>query len=462
MPILARTSRCVAHTIALMAVLSPCARAQSHVALTLDSVLSASVRQNPLLDAARARVAAARGVRSTARAIANPEFTYWTESLPFPFQSTQPGLQRETQTYASIPLEFLYQRRSGVRAADAGLSAATADLARAQQMVALDAARAFYRVAEAQVVLDATNDVRAGLGDLVRYTTARVREGKTAEADQIRTEVELNRVDAGVALSEVELTRARASLAPFLGMHTRDTDSIRVTIDDEPEGSAAAGRVTSFPSLDSLQALARAARPDIIAARARLAAATAEADNQRALTVRHLSATFGSKRTAGVTSMIAGFMVPVPLFDRNRGAIQQTSAMQTAAAAELAWAERQLAADVTAAYASVRTLALQVGRLRGTMLSRAEESRRIAVAAYQEGATGVLQVLDASRTLADARQSWYHLLFAERESRLALRAAIGDASLGAAPPLRDSRTPDDAASAAALLPRATGLTGERR
>ncbi len=432
--------------------------------LTLDSVMAAAANQHPLLNAARARVAAARGARGTAATLPNPVFTYWTESAPFPFQSPRPELQLETQTYATLPLEFLYQRRTAVHAADANVDAAAADFSRARQMVALDAARAFYRVAEAQVVVDATSDVRDRLTELTTYNAARVKEGKTAEADLIRTQVELDRVDATLSLDQIELARARAFLAAFLGGTTITADSVRVTVEDTPTAIAASAP-TPLLSLVTLLETARSTRPDIIAARARVAAAGADAGYQRALTIRSVGATFGSKRTAGVTSMIAGLSFPLPLFDRNRGGIQQATALQRAAEAELAWTERRVAADVQAAFSSARSLTAQVTRLSPTMLVRAEESRRIALGAYQEGALSLLQVLDASRALADARQTWYRLLFAERENRLALRAALGDPTLGAptlgAPstPLQD-RPRDDAPSPNSE--RNTHAAGDRR
>ena len=447
-----------ATALTVCAMVAAALHAQAPRSVTLDSVLTAAANQHPLLDAARARIAAARGARNTAATLPNPVFTYWTESAPFPFQASRPELQLETQTYATMPLEFLYQRRVGVRAANANVDAASADLARARQAVVLDAARAFYRVAEAQVVVDATADVRDRLAELAIYNAARVKEGKTAEADLIRTQVELDRVDASLTLDQIELTRARASLAPFIGGESIIADSVRVAIDDSTPGVFSAGP-TTLPTLVTLLAAARSTRPDLTAARARVTAAEADAGTQRSLTIRSVGATFGSKRTLGVTSMIAGLSFPLPLFDRNRGAVEQATALQRVAEAELAWTERRVAADVQAAFSTARSLNAQVSRLGPTMLARAEESRRIALAAYQEGALSLLQVLDASRALADARQTWYRLLFAERESRLVLRAAIGDPTLGAPTIPDDARLRDGTRSPTTTRP--TRPTGDR-
>lgn len=414
-------------------------------ALRLADVLAAAATQHPLIDAALSRLDAANGGRRTASVIPNPVFTYWLENAAFPGQRPTTPLDKETQLYASMPLEFLYQRGSRRRVASAEVDAVTAELARARQLVARDAARAFFRVAAAQVAIDGADDLRTQLIALVTYNQNRVREGKTAEADLIRTQVELDRVEASRALARVELARACAALASYIASAGRAAmvalpdgatrvpapldslfrDSLRVDVED------VAAQASSAPlaPLTTVLANAMRIRPDVVAARARVAGAHADASYQRALTVRQVGLTFGSKRTLGVTSMIASLNIPFPLFDQNRGEIQRATSLERAAQAELAWTERLAATEVQGAYAAAQALTEQAARLRGKMLARADSSRQIAIAAYAEGAVSLLQVIDASRTLADARQTYYQLMFAQRESLLELRAASGESLL---------------------------------
>jgi outer membrane protein TolC len=63
--------------------------------------------------------------------------------------------------------------------------------------------------------------------------------------------------------------------------------------------------------------------------------------------------------------------------------------------------------------------------MQGSLLRRAEDARRIAEAAYREGATSLVQVLDAARAFAEARQVYYRALFARQQSIVELNAAIG-------------------------------------
>jgi cobalt-zinc-cadmium efflux system outer membrane protein len=412
--------------------------AQDPAELGLHAALQRAVAQHPLVEAARARVTAARGSRLTARALPNPVLSYWTENLGGPPRGAPNALDRETQVYATLPLEPLFQRWPGMRRADEDVRAADAELARARQMVALDAARAFHRVAAAQIAVDAAEEIRARLAELVTFSQARAEEGVAAEADLIRTRLELDRVAASVTLERIELGRARAELAPYLGeaLTPFGNDSLRVMIED----TAAAGAEGGLRPLAELISRARVARPDLIVARARSAAARAEVGYQRTLTVRQIGATVGAKRTAGVTSVLLGVSLPIPLFDQNRGEVQRAVGERTAAEQEQAWAERQADAEVAAAYEAARLLSEQARRLRGSFLERAEESRRIALAAYQEGAVSLLQVLDASRTLADARLIYYRTIFTQRQSLLELQVAIGASPLERFPSSISSRS----------------------
>ncbi|HKG34452.1 MAG TPA: TolC family protein [Gemmatimonadales bacterium] len=392
--------------------------------LTLEQVLETAVSRSPLIQAAAARVDAARGSRRTAGALPNPVLTYQVENTAFPGQDLPTGFDRETSFFGTLPLEPLYQRRPLMSRAAQGVRAADADLTAARRQVGLDAARAFYRLALAQIAVGGAEDIRRRLASVASLNRSRVREGTAAEADLIRVDVEVDRAEAEAVSERIELGRAWAELKPFI-----DSSLAADAVGSRPRGvevDEAAERISSrLAPLSDFIAQARRSRPDLAAARARVGAARAEASFQRALTVRQVGATFGNKRIAGVNTMILGVSLPIPLFDRNRGEIQRATGERIAAERELEWSERLAVADVEAAYEAARLLRDQVNKLQGTFLQRAEESRRITLAAYEEGAVSLLQVLDASRTLAEARLTYYRTIFAGRESLLELNVAVG-------------------------------------
>jgi cobalt-zinc-cadmium efflux system outer membrane protein len=388
--------------------------------LTLDAVVAAALAQHPLIEAARARVEAARG---TARQVAtwpNPVGTYWLENAAFP-RASSGGLDRESSAYATVPLEPFYQRRPRIAQATQDVAAAGAAAETVRRQVAVEAARAFFRVAMAQASVAAAEENRTSLGQLVSFNEVRVREGAAPEGDLIRVRVEMDRAATNVVLAEVELTQARGDLWPFL-----DTGTVNGVAPDALRVHPPAGDLRVSPApLPDIIARARTSRPEVASARARAASAAAATEYERTLNVRELGGTFGVKSTAGQRSMIAGVSLTVPLFDRNRGGVQRATAERLAAEQELAWAERTIQAEVQTSYAVAERLRARAAEVQHIVLERAESARAVALAAYREGAAAVLQVIDASRALAEARLSYARLLLAERESRFDLQLVSG-------------------------------------
>src|SRR5213595_2786115 len=183
--------------------------------VSLLQVLDSVAARYPSLAAAEARVRAARGSRSTAGTLGNPLLMYNVGNAPLPGRSAPP-MDRETMLTAMLPLEPLYQRWSRVSGANAEVRAVEADAQAERHRIELDATRAFYRMARAQVALAAAHDLTAWLDSVVAYNRSRVKEGVAAEADLIRSELERDRAEADATMQEADLARARAELSVFL------------------------------------------------------------------------------------------------------------------------------------------------------------------------------------------------------------------------------------------------------
>lgn len=365
---------------------------------------------------------------------------YEVDNTPFPGGHAIAGLDREAMTTAILPLEPLFQRGPKVARANADVRVAEADAIATRQRLALEASRAFYRVALGQVTVATSRDLAAWLDTVVTYNRSRVKEGVTSEADLIRSELERDRAAADASMAEADLATARGELGGFLGA-PGSSSRVDVAASDAPlairapviggEGPRALAVAAADTSGDlaALTLRALATRGEVRAARERLASVTAGVTAEQRMLIRQLGATIGTKQTAGSTSMIAGISVPIPLFDANRGEVQRASAERDAAAFELANQERVTSSEVLGAYEAARVLTARANLLtrRGadSFLVRADEARRIALGAYREGAVPLFQVIDAARTWGDARVTYYRTLYAQHQSVLSLLAAQG-------------------------------------
>jgi len=384
---------------------------------TLNSVIATVEAQHPLVEVARAKLNAAQGAHRTAGSLSNPTATYWFEHGTSPVSNAD--LILESQLYLTFPLEQIFQRASRVRRADEDVRAAEAGVKAVQRQVALDAAGAFFRMALAQVSVEAARQNRDGLRQLVDYNAARVKQGVVPELESIRATVEYNRASASWALAQVEFDRSRAELWVWLNQPGSPPASFGIT---PPTPSQTPASLT----LDQYMTQALERRPELIAAKDKVAAATAEIQYQKSQTVRQVGASFGVKRSASVSSLLGGVNFSIPVFDQNQGEVQRASGDLVAAQKELAWIERTVQAEVQGALDAAIRLSAELAAVQSSFVVGATDADRITLAAYQQGAATLLEVLDTSRALADTRLTYYRLVFAQQQSLLNLALAIGN------------------------------------
>lgn len=389
--------------------------------VTLREVLDSIRANSPLLGAAKARARAAQGGLSSARTWSNPVVSFQSEKMSEPGNGTSASA-RETMGTAMLPLEPIYQRGARIDRAKALMRASHADILAQRQRVAFGAADAFYRVGLAQVNVTATRSLAQWFDTVVAYNSVRVREGVAAEADLIRSELERDHVLNELAMGESDLARAQADLQILVG--GADSLVLRVKVDSLPL-PIGAGLVAS--------------RPEVEASRERLVAAEATAASERRMLLRELGAMVGTKNAAGSSSLVAGFTLPFPLFDQNRGSIAAARAERDAAQFELEQERRNANAELFGAQKAARILSQRVsafGSGRVGYLARADEARRIALGAYREGGTSLLQVIDAARAWREARTSFFETLFAQHRAVILLLVAEGIDVIDAWPRVR--------------------------
>jgi cobalt-zinc-cadmium efflux system outer membrane protein len=390
---------------------------------TIEAIIASALSQQPLVEAARARMDAARADRVTAGLLPNPVGTVWMENAGIAGQRLQ-GLNREISAYVTLPIEPFFQRSTRIRRADEDVKASQALLALSRRQVAADAVRAFFRVAWAQEVAEETEHERSMFDRLRAYNRARVDEGVMAGLELMRVQVEHDRAATDVAIAEADLARGVAGLSPYLGpveTAVARAAGLRVVV----PGQDVSNPLPGIPALETVLARARERRPEVVAGRARTTALTAAEDYERTLVVRQVGATIGGKHTEGQTSMVAAVSVAVPLFNRNQGGVARAINERLAAEQDLAWTDRMVAAEVQGAHESAIRLTRQLRDLQPGFLGRAEEVEDLTLGAYQEGGATLLQVLDATRLLADAHLTYARVLFAQRQALFELALATG-------------------------------------
>jgi cobalt-zinc-cadmium efflux system outer membrane protein len=351
------------------------------------AALLAQARANaPRLAEADAGVAQAQGLARQAAARPNPVVGFDVENLG---NVGSPGGLDPRQTTASIEqtLELGGKRSARIAAGRADVAAAQArgDLTRGEFAAQLAVAYAEAEVAAAKVA-QAEESLAAAETD-AHAARELVDAGREAELRALQAASERDAARADRDEAQAGRDAAFAKLSALVGSPTvfdSTTESLLDRASAMPVGEG------STPAI----AAARAER-DAAAARVRVEARQAMPDVTVSAGVRRL---YGDDNTA----FIAGVSVPLPLFNRNRGATDAARAELSAREARLRQAEFDAAADLRAAQSMARSAALRV-EAASAGEAAAAEAYRLARLGYDAGRLPLLELSSARRALAAAR-----------------------------------------------------------
>lgn len=385
-------------------------------AFTADSAAALALRFHPQLRAANGRRLVAHGQARQDAAFTNPTIEWRRENLGSP-------LQKDEFLTVYLPLD-LTGRRFSLRAAVTQVNTrATLDSAALARDLGAAAAAAWWRAALAAALHDGAVAQAEALGEIARYDAVRLAEGAVSEQTAIRARLEADRARLAAAALAADRQRALAELARATGVPPHE---LPVPPSLLPSGPVP---TTDLPATAE-EAVALALRERVELA-AREAAVRAAIDRGRAEgrgLLGDLTLQGGSKQTAGLNTGQIGAALPLPLLHRNGGARERTRGEREQAEAEREEVRLRIAAEATAAWDAYRSLAATASQQAGDGLAeRADDLAGIAAAAYREGGTTLLELLDAQRARLDARGAalrWHadlHLALIE------LRRALGTA-----------------------------------
>jgi outer membrane protein TolC len=360
--------------------------------LTLAEAVASARAHSPLAAAARAQAEGAAKAAKAAGRLADP-------TLELTMENWRPGASdfvasTDLDVFAVVTQPLDLFTRSGRKAQARGESGeAGAERLRAEQDVQLDTVRRYLETWRGRELVKALEAQADNLGGIVNAMEKRVGEGYAAEADLLRFRAEAARAANQLARTRIETERAEAELAFLVGRPVVGIGLEKPDLPPPPGGD---------PAALAEQALAN--RPDVAAARARAARAQGTMSLERARRYPDLALAGGYKRTTGLDTAVVGLVATVPLFERNGRAVARAEAGARAAALELEAAVARARAEAAILVRAARDLAGRLARLDDDLVRPAEEARRSALAAFREGATDVLRVVDAERTNIEARR----------------------------------------------------------
>ncbi|MCI0491258.1 MAG: TolC family protein [Blastocatellia bacterium] len=383
--------------------------------LTLERVIDRFLQRNLSVEAARYNVEAARAEQIAARIRPNPGLTVSAENIKLSGDTPFNRLYEISTTYAQT-FELGGKRRLRREVADLIVSVAEAELADVLRQRLFEVKRAYYEAVLARYALLNAMENRASFDELIQFNRVRFEEGAIAEGELLKVKLERLKFDSAYSQAELAGRQAMIRLLQLLG----ETDFSRA--------EAVAGELNFAAitvGLAQLKELALQNRPDVKAAEVGVTLAERRIALEHARNSMDITPFAGYKRVGIDNTVLFGVTIPLRFNDRNQAGIARAVAEQKIAETRLTLARNLAFAEVESAYRAYETARDQVVTFQRELLQQANESYTIALAAYQEGATELLPLLEAQRTQADIRQQYYRTLFDYQTSVLLLEQAVG-------------------------------------
>ncbi len=366
--------------------------AQGMTALSLHEAETLWREHSRELRLARAAESGAAADLQTAGQRPNPDVSLNMLSIS-PWSGYGSGPWKDKKMDTQLRLDQLIERGGKrdlrIKGAEARLEAARfdSDETMRQQLGALR--YAYYNLLLAQERRKLATDTAALYGRSADAGKLRQKAGDIAPVDVSRLQIDKARADSDARQAQAEFEQAQVVLAYLIGR----------------EGEAATLQANeSWPVLEEL-ALREAPleqRPDLEAARRRLAAAEADRDLARARKSRDV--TLGvqyehNMQNAPTNSYGFGVSVPLFIWHEYEGEIARAESELDAARLQMEQQQAQAVGQVAQARSALLSARERVKRLEGGLLLDAERVAKAAELAYTKGAMGLMDLLDARRTL---------------------------------------------------------------
>ncbi|HEV8200694.1 MAG TPA: TolC family protein [Candidatus Polarisedimenticolia bacterium] len=391
----------------------------------LGEVLRLVRERSPRSDVERARVGIAAAERTAARVHPNPELDFSSTHLT---SGTNTGAAEERAFVLGQPLLIFGQLSERKRAADLEVAAAqaTTDAAIAERL--RQARSAFTGLLAAQERVRILDEERTDLESVSHIVTGRAAAGDKSAYDALRIDLERRAREAELAAARAEVREASGALAILVGdpgWHPVATGELAPEgIDAHDEAALWQAASEKLPALLAVRRESEAARAGIdLAKKERLPVPVLQAGGQ-------------FTQDAASDSFVAGLSFGLPVFDRGQGGIARASARSGAAELETAAITAETRADLDRALAVLRERRGALDQLDRDVMGRLPDLRRMSEDAYREGASDILDLLDASRTRAAARQARLDAVEALVQSEIDVLALTGQVDrVGSATPV---------------------------
>jgi len=352
----------------------------------LDRIIDLALERNPAILGAQSAIEQNEGRQVQAGAYPNPTIGLQTADATIRDPSNGIRLiERGVTVHQTV--EWPGMRAARQDAAAAGLAGATVGLDEAKLNLIAEVKQAFYELLLAERTVDLLQQNLEIVQEVARIVRARVRSGEGPQFEAVKADVE-------VLKAKQEMTKAKNSVrVKLVGLDTLTAGALGPRYKVEGDFRSLRDR------LDPEQMAARDLSQHPILKRQGKLVEQAEltVDKERQGRVPNVTLFGGYAREVGREAVVAGVSLPTPLWYRQQGHIATALGTQRKEEAELIRAKNDLARAINQHAREAETAQEQILVYEEGLLKQAQEALRIAQLSFRQGASSLLDVLDAQR-----------------------------------------------------------------
>jgi outer membrane protein TolC len=371
--------------------------------LDLPTAIACAGAHNPRVAAATAEVAAAGARIGPAGAWADPTVTLGAMNYMLPGLSPRrdPMSMNQLTVMQMLPVNGALGFRRTAARADSARVAFGRDALGIE--IEHEVRTRYWELYHTDRALETMTGTLGVLRDLAAIASAMYAVGSVTQADVVRAQMAITRMQQQIADTELQRYAAASTLNALMGRPGEAPVVLRASGATEAHGGELhALEMPEPPSLDSLAGLADSGNPGLAALRAAVTASQASETAARRMLFPDIGVGLSYGQRFGMNDMLSAMVtVSVPVFARSRQLRwrDEASAMHTASEQQLQAMRLEVRSGLATARAEAATARSQVALYAGTLVPQATATYEASLAAYRVGRVDFLTLLDSRMAL---------------------------------------------------------------
>jgi cobalt-zinc-cadmium efflux system outer membrane protein len=384
--------------------------AEAITALTLETALNLAMRHNPDIAVAERELEAIEGTKTQAGIRPNP-------SISASIQDTRSDA-RQTYLQLNQEIELGNKREARIEAADAVYKKSTAELDSKKAEIHANVVNAFYKVLAAQERLKLSQSSFEIASQALDAAAKRVKAGKSSPVEETKSKIAQSSAKIELNQATSQLSSARKRLTALWGSAS-------------PAFERAQGNVEDIPTVASLNDLTISleSAPSISIAKLEINARDGITKVEQSKATPNITLSAGvvnNQELGGRNQALLGLSVPIPIFDRNQGHLQEAISRQYKAQDALIALKTQMEANLAFQYERLNAARQTSKSIHNEILPGAQSAFDAATKGFQVGKFNYLDVLDAQRTLFQAKSQYIEALLDAHQAVAEIERILGD------------------------------------